>query len=115
MAKFEEVLQEERKHLWGQDHTVIEPEGVGLAFSGGDIPSATFNLGILQGLAQAKLLDKVDCLSTLSGGGCIGSCWQIRVGRVRFGHFLRARYNTLRSGTSKQVRERKLFEPMTNL
>jgi hypothetical protein len=73
MAKFEEVLQEERKHLWGQDHTVVEPEGAGLAFSGGGIRSATFNLGILQGLAQAKLLDKIDYLSTVSGGGYIGS------------------------------------------
>jgi predicted acylesterase/phospholipase RssA len=108
MAEFEEVLQEERKHLWGQDHTVIEPEGVGLAFSGGGMRSAAFNLGILQGLAQAKLLDKIDNLSTVSGGGYVSA-------GVRFGHFLRARYNTRRSGTSKQVRERKLFEPMTNL
>src|SRR5687768_6814876 len=41
----------------------------GLAFSGGGIRSATFNLGILQGLAEHGLLRRVDYLSTVSGGG----------------------------------------------
>ena len=45
----------------------------GLAFSGGGIRSATFNLGVLQGLSRAKLLKQVDYLSTVSGGGYIGS------------------------------------------
>src|ERR1043166_9313002 len=43
-------------------------ELVGLAFSGGGIRSATFNLGILQGLAKLGLLKFVDYLSTVSGG-----------------------------------------------
>lgn len=46
---------------------------MGLAFSGGGIRSATFNLGVLQGLAEAKLLKRIDYLSTVSGGGYIGS------------------------------------------
>jgi len=46
---------------------------IGLAFSGGGIRSATFNLGILQALAQKRLLHKFDYLSTVSGGGYIGS------------------------------------------
>ncbi len=46
---------------------------IGLAFSGGGIRSATFNLGILQGLATKGLLSKFDYLSTVSGGGYIGS------------------------------------------
>src|SRR3954468_12553093 len=45
----------------------------GLAFSGGGIRSAAFNLGILQGLEKAKLLGLVDYLSTVSGGGYAGS------------------------------------------
>lgn len=45
----------------------------GLAFSGGGIRSATFNLGVLQALAQRGLLQKFDYLSTVSGGGYIGS------------------------------------------
>ncbi|HTE26965.1 patatin-like phospholipase family protein [Flavitalea sp.] len=44
-----------------------------LAFSGGGIRSATFNLGILQGLASKNLIKKFDYLSTVSGGGYIGS------------------------------------------
>jgi len=46
---------------------------VGLAFSGGGIRSATFNLGILQSLADLGLLKFFDYLSTVSGGGYIGS------------------------------------------
>ena len=45
----------------------------GLAFSGGGIRSATFNLGILQALAERKMLNDFDYLSTVSGGGYIGS------------------------------------------
>ncbi len=44
----------------------------GLAFSGGGIRSATFNLGVLQGLDRLGLLSKIDYLSTVSGGGYIG-------------------------------------------
>ena len=45
----------------------------GLVFSGGGVRSATFNLGVLQGLAKLGLLKKFDYLSTVSGGGYIGS------------------------------------------
>ncbi|KAM9963860.1 hypothetical protein ACTFIW_007116 [Dictyostelium discoideum] len=47
---------------------------VGLALSGGGIRSATFNLGLLQALSKHKLFKKIDYLSTVSGGGFIGSC-----------------------------------------
>lgn len=46
---------------------------VGLAFSGGGIRSATFGLGVLQGLGNLRLLRFFDYLSTVSGGGYIGS------------------------------------------
>jgi predicted acylesterase/phospholipase RssA len=45
---------------------------IGLAFSGGGIRSATFNLGVLQALARKKLLRSMDYVSTVSGGGYIG-------------------------------------------
>jgi hypothetical protein len=48
---------------------------VGLALSGGGIRSATFNLGLLQGLHYMNLLPHVDYLSTVSGGGYIGGFW----------------------------------------
>ncbi len=44
-----------------------------LCISGGGIRSATFALGALQGLAQQKMLGKFHYLSTVSGGGYIGS------------------------------------------
>jgi predicted acylesterase/phospholipase RssA len=46
---------------------------VGLALSGGGIRSATFSLGVMQALAARGLLKGVDYLSTVSGGGYIGS------------------------------------------
>jgi hypothetical protein len=48
---------------------------IGLAFSGGGIRSATFNLGVLQALARKNILRFCDYLSTASGGGYIGSCF----------------------------------------
>jgi hypothetical protein len=44
-----------------------------LCLSGGGIRSGTFALGLLQGLARHDLLKQFDYLSTVSGGGYIGS------------------------------------------
>jgi hypothetical protein len=59
-----------------------------LCLSGGGIRSATFALGVLQGLAQKEVLSRFDYLSTVSGGGYCGSwlsawCSQKRNGRFR--------------------------------
>jgi predicted acylesterase/phospholipase RssA len=51
----------------------LELNLVGLALSGGGIRSATFNLGVLQGLAHLGVLRRFDYLSTVSGGGYIGT------------------------------------------
>ncbi|MFL6655916.1 MAG: patatin-like phospholipase family protein, partial [Sulfurifustis sp.] len=75
------------------------PGNWGLALSGGGIRSATFALGVLQALAKAPspdaasgskrsqkaLLERFDYLSTVSGGGYIGSffCSLFRPGRLR--------------------------------
>jgi choline dehydrogenase-like flavoprotein len=56
-----------------EDGTRLPPRTVGLALSGGGIRSATFGLGVLQALARANRLRDVDFLSTVSGGGFIGS------------------------------------------
>jgi hypothetical protein len=51
----------------------------GLAFSGGGVRAASFSLGIMQGLnsvtkaGEPPVLDAVDYLSTVSGGGYIGT------------------------------------------
>lgn len=47
----------------------------GVSLSGGGIRSATFNLGVLQALQRLRLLDRLDYLSTVSGGGYVGSFW----------------------------------------
>ena len=44
-----------------------------LCISGGGIRSGTFALGIMQGLARCGLLNKFHYISTVSGGGYIGS------------------------------------------
>ncbi len=53
-------------HEWPDDLT-------GLGLSGGGIRSATLNLGILQSMAKNQWLPRIDFLSTVSGGGYIGS------------------------------------------
>lgn len=45
----------------------------GLAISGGGIRSASFALGVMQALKRGGVLKKMDYLSTVSGGGYIGS------------------------------------------
>lgn len=58
----------------GERNYAGHPGLVGLAFSGGGIRSATFNLGVLQALEKCGLLKSIDYLSTVSGGGYLGSC-----------------------------------------
>ncbi len=76
---FEDVRKKEQKQIANSriKRRVLTPPTsdnlIGLAFSGGGIRSATFNLGILQALAENELLHKFDYLSTVSGGGYIGS------------------------------------------
>lgn len=62
-----------------------------LCISGGGIRSATFALGLLQGLAQRQMVSKFHFLSTVSGGGYIGSwlsAWIHRQGIRRVEHDL---------------------------
>ena len=63
------VRDEERDQL----KLTPKHQPIGLALSGGGIRAATFSLGLLQGLAEEKLLSKFHYLSTVSGGGYIGS------------------------------------------
>ena len=51
----------------------LQSDLCGLAISGGGIRSATFGLGIIQGLAVSGLLPRFDYISTVSGGGYIGA------------------------------------------
>jgi hypothetical protein len=90
------LLEQERESCghWtaetdGDIYESVARQGLtGLCFSGGGIRSATFNLGILQGLAQVGLLPQIDYLSSVSGGGYIHeflAAWILRHTRGRQG------------------------------
>jgi hypothetical protein len=67
----EEVLRRRRTVLGLEHNQVLNL--VGLAISGGGIRSATFALGVVERLARQGHLTQVDYLSTVSGGGYLGS------------------------------------------
>jgi hypothetical protein len=54
-----------------------------LCFSGGGMRSATFGLGLIQGLARHGMLRRFDYLSTVSGGGYLGSWLTGWIYRIR--------------------------------
>ncbi|UDF30471.1 UNVERIFIED_ORG: patatin-like phospholipase family protein [Roseateles sp. XES5] len=77
---FNTVFLEERREVAGAsalETTAIrrkaEPIETGLALSGGGIRSAAFSLGVLQALKVRKVFDRIDFLSTVSGGGYTGA------------------------------------------
>lgn len=82
-AEWAEIDQSRRHRLEANPYQPNDPNNpypdtdrlklAGLAFSGGGIRSATFNLGVIQALAKLGLLKHFDYLSTVSGGGYIGS------------------------------------------
>jgi len=67
----EEAQQQHLRDIWAAVHQLGEKRAA-LCISGGGIRSATFALGVLQGLARFGLLGKFHYLSTVSGGGYIG-------------------------------------------
>lgn len=69
----ENILVEKRRLAANEKPGRPEADAVGIALSGGGIRSATFCLGLLQGIAKHGLIRKVDYLSTVSGGGYFGS------------------------------------------
>ena len=83
------ALREELKELFPRffgSHDVLadiakaDGGSSALCLSGGGIRSATFSLGVLQGLAEKDRLSEYDYLSTVSGGGYIGawlSRWRV--------------------------------------
>ncbi|TCV90625.1 hypothetical protein [Sulfurirhabdus autotrophica] len=77
---FKTALNAEKAHINslrnesdGSCNLSQQTEFIGLSLSGGGIRSATFNLGIIQSLAKLDMLKHLDYLSTVSGGGYIGS------------------------------------------
>jgi Patatin-like phospholipase len=79
IENFKEVLSAEhirvkaRRRKAGLSEGKPEKDSIGLALSGGGVRSATYNLGLLQAMNYYDFFPKVDYLSTVSGGGYIGS------------------------------------------
>lgn len=75
-----EYIKERRKQVFDNSQCKNEKNDVntndyfGIAFSGGGIRSATFCLGVMQALMKAGIFKFFDYLSTVSGGGYIGTC-----------------------------------------
>lgn len=79
-AKLKEVTRQNKKERLLAALLVdkIHRDLIGVALSGGGVRSASFNLGVLQALSEKdddaqNVLGRVDYLSTVSGGGYIGS------------------------------------------
>src|SRR3984885_4508592 len=53
---------------------------IGLALSGGGSRAIAFHLGCLRALYRLGLLDRIDVLSTVSGGSVIGACFHAHQG-----------------------------------
>jgi hypothetical protein len=71
------VAAEQRQLSKAADkHAPIVDEWTGIALSGGGIRSASFCLGALQAMANLNLLREFNYISTVSGGGYIGSSLQ---------------------------------------
>jgi Patatin-like phospholipase len=83
--EFQRAHDERLARIWARIHERARDgqRRSALCLSGGGIRSATFGLGVIQGLARKNLLDKFDYLSTVSGGGYIGgwlTAWIHRAG-----------------------------------
>lgn len=78
---FQQVQAEEEAALGGSN-----TDRAALCISGGGIRSATFALGAIQALADLGVLENFDYVSTVSGGGYIGSwltAWKQRRNGIR--------------------------------
>ncbi|WP_293268861.1 patatin-like phospholipase family protein [Neptunomonas sp.] len=64
-----DIIDQESAHI-GKE---ANQKRIGLSFSGGGIRSASFSMGVLQALVSDKQLEKMDYLSTVSGGGYLGA------------------------------------------
>lgn len=76
--KSQDVIDVEREHLKLNEQKTVS----GLAISGGGIRSASFGLGVMQSLVANNQLSKMDYMSTVSGGGYLGSAltWALKQG-----------------------------------
>src|SRR6185436_13810175 len=75
---YKDVIQEESDYLNLNANKNKKVNGI--AISGGGIRSASFGLGVMQALVANNQLEKMDYMSTVSGGGYIGAAltWALK-------------------------------------
>ena len=94
--------------------TSPEQDAIGLALSGGGIRAATFHLGVLQCLARLGILQRLDYLSCVSGGGYI-SGWLIAASlRNGFAQTCEMLSSAGRSAPAANAAHRDSFENLRN-
>lgn len=86
---FDDVAREEQELVARQREVrgvEADDPTVGLAISGGGVRSASFGLGVLEALDEGGIFRRLDYLSTVSGGGFIGSAcsWFLKHTAGRF-------------------------------
>jgi hypothetical protein len=72
VRKDEGAASDEPRRPARHDPERVRQELVGVAFSGGGVRSASFNLGLTQALDEHGVLRHVDYLSSVSGGSYVG-------------------------------------------
>lgn len=76
---------------------MINRKKIGLALSGGGFRAASFHLGTLAKLHEMGILEKIDIISTVSGGSIVGAyyCYCKKKG-ISFSEFYENMYNNLK-------------------
>jgi len=82
--------QRSREFGHRSESPALDADLIGLGLSGGGIRAAAFHLGILQALARAKLLERVDFMSAVSGGSYIAGWLAAQSSRRSFRDLTRA-------------------------
>jgi NTE family protein len=80
---------------------MIAEKKVGLALSGGGFRAAAFHLGVLRKLNDLNLLDKIDVISTISGGSITGAYYLLN--KNDFDNFFRELYGKLQKSILSRV------------
>jgi len=74
---------------------------IGLSLSGGGYRAAAFHLGTLQKLHQLKIIEKIDVISTISGGSIIGAYYGLN--KDNFEQFENGIKNRLNQSTIQSI------------
>jgi hypothetical protein len=72
-AEIAEILKRRSNCGREAEPSIVKNSLSGIALSGGGVRSATFAFGVMQALVRRRLLEQVDYLSTVSGGGYLGA------------------------------------------